>query len=177
MWVCPERQGFFYIVREEEKGIRMNSGKQKLVVVLATGSMLASCADPYRPYQSLNYDECYSAPAGYVIDREKYSPVPECWVFNTRRPTPKSGLTGGGAPSPSQPATPGDPVPQKPAVETPQFSSAGDGEVVSAEGKEFSAAGGGQSIASDERNTSDSTRDLAQDVRDTIDSIRSGAGN
>jgi hypothetical protein len=165
----------------------MHPGKQKFFAVLAMGALLASCADPYRPYETLNYDECYSAPPGYVIDREKYSPVPECWVFNTRRPVPKTALTGGGAGgvsagSPGHPAQPSNPGTQTPAAETPQFSSTGDG-ALSAEGKEFSAAGsaaGGAgergAIASDERNTSDTTRDLAQDVRDTIDSIRSEGG-
>jgi hypothetical protein len=162
--------------------------QKNLLAVLAVGALSAGCSQSYRPYDTLNYDECYSAPPGYVLDREKYSPVPECWVFNTRRPAPKTALTGGGAGgvsagSPGQPGSPSNPGAPKPAPETPQFSSTGDG-ALSAEGREFSAAGnaaGGAdergAIASDERNTSDTTRDLNQEVRDTIDSIRSGVGN
>jgi hypothetical protein len=164
----------------------MHPGKQKFFAVLAMGALLASCADPYRPYETLNYDECYSAPPGYVIDREKYSPVPECWVFNTRRPVPKTALTGGGAGgvgagSPGHPTPPSNPGTPKPAEETPEFSSTVDGGLA-AEGKEIVATGDALgpdrgAYASDGVNTSDTTGGFTKEARDFIDSLKPGAEN
>jgi len=60
-------------------------------VLLSSG-----CVDGSRSQDQAYYQNCIDVPPGMVRDMNKYSPLPDCWVFAARPPKPKALSASGG---------------------------------------------------------------------------------
>jgi hypothetical protein len=66
----------------------------RTIFVCASGAFLTGCVSDRSIEKSGMYQDCVAVPRGLVLD--KYSSLPECWVFNAHRPKLTRSVFGSG---------------------------------------------------------------------------------